>query len=146
MINPSFESTQNKRMLLKILRPRVVMCKLRSHKASCQLQASSTNEQQASLLISVIGYGVSEASVCYLGLCLTSSLISPYLMSGMLSESFWTCLELARREQTCPSLSGDGSRWKILEMNGEVYEEHLLLGLLSPSFPLLLIPCIHQNY
>jgi hypothetical protein len=34
----------------------------------------------------------------------------------------------------------------MLEMNGKVYEEHLLLKLLSPSFPLQFIPYIHQEY
>jgi hypothetical protein len=90
--------------------------------------------------VSMIGYGVSRAFVCQTGLCSTPPLTSPFLVDAILSESFWKCLKLARREQTCPSPLKDGPSWKILEMNDKVYEEFFLMELLLPSFPLQFHP------
>jgi hypothetical protein len=93
----------------------------------------------------MIRFGVSRAFVCQSSLCLTPPLTSPFLVDAILSESFWKCLKLARQEQTYLSPSGDGSSCNVLELNGKVYEEHLLLKLLSPSFPLQLIFYIYQE-
>jgi hypothetical protein len=42
-----------------------------------------------------------------------------------LSELFSKCLKLALPAQTCLFLSGHRSSWKVLELDGEVYEELL---------------------